>query len=311
MILPFKPPCYGVNPFDIGKLFSLNVGVIKDNVERVNDLVKFTHHIVNVELSSVFNFHIYTLFVYRYNDLIKKYNDLDKKFKVKLEELDKANDTVKKYKEAMRDKDKLIKGLMEEHKGLLSRIDKDNIIIEKFKAGQLIDGDTHNKIVDTYKGEINRYKQKVVDLERFINKKENIIKELHCKVEELETKLQLSATASNLKQVVVSNTSNICFNSVVNAIKNYKVVVVGGDNIHKNLIRLGLTGYKYYSASGRFNNDNEISYADLIVVITNMVAHSIVYSVKAISERCGTRVLMFNGKSYKNLCYKIFEEIYK
>ena len=156
------------------------------------------------------------------------------------------------------------------------------------------------------------------DLNRSIQKKDREILHLQDKLkiskeknEDTEQKYQKEKERAN-KLSVDSFHSSIPIYSYINAIKKYKIALVGGDMMANKLINeYGLTNIRMYKAGCRNISYEGISDMRLVVVITAFIDHSTEDGAMNACRRHKIPCLKFNYKNVEMLIYSIFSELYK
>lgn len=228
---------------------------------------------------------------------VVRYETKEKNYKSSIRELKKGNETLEK------ERDRLIKELLQR-----------DTEIEDLKKNGVKDTTPLETELEKYKKECSDLKEKLIELERSSNKKDNIIDGLNENVRELKDKAQyFEDNNRDLKEKIdeinianMSGSDDIPISALVNSMKYRKIAIFGGDMIHATLKNLGFRDLRLYKAGDKSVNMMDIKNCDVYVTITGYVAHSVTDTPKRASELYGIPLMNFNEKSPDKLCRDLF-----
>ena len=192
---------------------------------------------------------------------------------------------------------------------LKMQVDDKGVNIDEFKRLQeendRLRRDLEVKVDDL--GEINRQMaRKDKDIEYLTEKNT----EYKASVDELTGQLESSKALAS-KMAMHRTFSEIPMQCFANAIKDKRVVLIGGDMMHTRIRDYGLDDVRLFKAGCREVRYEDLSDADLLVIITQFVDHSSVEGAIGLARTHNIPILKFGNKNPDMLVYAMFEEFYR
>lgn len=248
--------------------------------------------------------------------VIEKANEMNRSAEIAIEQRDKIQTKYNELRNKQKELSKEIKELNRE------------IIAEKNKADRLQkhldDGNINisefNRIREENKRltiELSNRSSELSEASRQLSRKDKEIDYLNSKVDELkgstnELTEQLQESKELATKMALHRTfSEIPMECFINAIKSKRIVLVGGDMMHTKIRDYGLNDIRMFKAGCREITYEDLSDADLLVVITAHVDHASIEGPVKIAKTHDIPVLKFGNKNTEMLIYTMFEEFYK
>ena len=122
------------------------------------------------------------------------------------------------------------------------------------------------------------------------------------RVDNLQTKVEELSSKDN----DVNITADIPIDCLVNAIKNKKIAVFGGNMMHAELAKLGLKNLRLYEAQDRGIQSRDMQSQDVLVVVTTYMSHAQMPIIKDAAKHYDIPIINFN---YKNV-YLLVRELF-
>ena len=182
----------------------------------------------------------------------------------------------------------------------------------KLEGEGLTDIDPYKEKIRQKEFEIEELRKRLEELERSSAKRDNTIVELEGINKNLkETVEYVEASNGELKERVDNlvanyNDDSIPIECIVNSIKDYRVIIFGGDMLHSVLKNMGFKNLKLIKANNKAVTTNEVKYADAMVIVTEYLSHATCSVPRNTAESCGTPIMYFNNKSANKLCRDLF-----
>lgn len=230
--------------------------------------------------------------------------------------LEKEKDGKKQYKNMATKHRKDLERLNKANREQEIKIEKLSKELNRLKSSGLTNIEPYKNTIEHKTIEIDNLNNKIREISRLGMKKDITIGDLNSTVKTLKESLDIEKTkvVQALEKVNKFNgqysSDTINTESIINAIRNKKLVILGGDIIHSNLANLGFKNLTLIKASGAVTSESIIRQADLIIVLTNHVSHQTVEVPKNLAERCGTPLMYFNNLNVNRLVKDIFSFIY-
>lgn len=232
-----------------------------------------------------------------------------------LDELNKQKDTNKKYKSQVKQMEKESRELRDQLDTQKKRNIKQVEYINGLKEKGLTDTQPLQTEIDNLKELLEVSKQCTEELKRDRNKIKTSFEQLDKQYETLkkqtEEKEQQISLLSSKAEESQSKLNSIDIECYINALRNKKITVYGGDMMHSELKGLGMKGLKLIEASNRNISMSDLAYQDLIVVVTGYMAHSTMHIPKNAAERYNVPIYYFNNKNVSMLIQEVFTAVYK
>lgn len=247
--------------------------------------------------------------------IAQKFNDIANELESNNTKLNEANQNAEKLKETIKDLRREIKELKDTIQEKESQIaeykTKDSlgisvIDIERLKADN-----------ERLSGELKKAGKAQIDTDREIAKQQELRKEAGENLKLLQTRYDILYDKYNReveKDKSVSlhtRLSNIPIECFVNSIKERNIIIIGGDILFNRLKEYKFENLKTISASVSTVKSEEIKGADLVVIVTSHISHSMYYNVSSITKTNNVPTLQYNGSSADNLIYDMFEALNK
>lgn len=104
--------------------------------------------------------------------------------------------------------------------------------------------------------------------------------------------------------------ADINIEACINAIREKKIALIGGELIHPKLRLKGLNNIRYISEGERSIPASSLENMELIVIITSIVDHATSTYPTNYAREHGIKSLMFNGTNINNLIIEMFNRLY-
>lgn len=162
---------------------------------------------------------------------------------------------------------------------------------------------------DRLADELNEVKRCQTKQTRELEESQQLVASLQDKLKTYENKLKLER-AKGEKLAVHRAFKEIPVECFVNAIKDYKIVLIGGDMMFNKLAHYGLDKIRTYKAGYRHITYESISDVDYVVISTAFIDHSTIEGVVNDCKKHNIPIIMFNNKNADMLVYSIFSTIH-
>lgn len=130
---------------------------------------------------------------------------------------------------------------------------------------------------------------------------ESSYKEAISKIDEL--------TRANNELMMRGNGYDIPVESVLNALKNKKIAIVGGNHMHTKINNIGAKNISVYDGFVKLNGT--LNQSDLMVIVTGNISHKVAYEAESIAKKNKIDTYMFNGQNVGMLFKEIFSYIHR
>lgn len=154
-------------------------------------------------------------------------------------------------------------------------------------------------MLHTLDRKVKSQKKEIIDYQASLSSSRSEIKALNEKIANLE--------GAEIRQQAGSYMQNIPMSCFVNAIKDRKVLLLGGDIMYTKINEYGLTNIRFAEAGHKRIYNEDVVGSEIVVVATSFVSHSQCEAVESIAKRNNMDVLYFNNKNVDMLIYKLFE----
>lgn len=223
----------------------------------------------------------------------------------------KHKDIKAKFKEMQ----KLLKQYADNNKGLQMQLNK---ALEKL---QDINGRGHadyaalESTIDMQKNELVALRNELNSANRQLIKKNETIKSLNKSLDyhkDRATKLDASVNELSDKCSSILTTrvdEPIPMQCIVNSIKDYRIVVFGGDMMHDKLRKMGFNNLKLIPSGANSVDCKDLRCIDIIVIVVGYIGHADMAIPKNASETYNIPILYFDNKNVNMLCRDIFTRL--
>lgn len=187
-------------------------------------------------------------------------------------------------------------------------------IIEELKSQGLTSSKPFEEEIHRLREELKRAKETAISLERANGRLKKEKNELNDKVRSLS--VQASEASEKLKEVKRAAAENqaskeaVPIEAFVEAIKDKKITLVGGDTMHTHIQALGLNNVKFIKISNHSTPDSDIANSDLVVIITSFVSHVTSTKPKNVAIRYNIPLLYYNSTNVTGLVQEMFAALY-
>ncbi len=172
--------------------------------------------------------------------------------------------------------------------------------------------------VDRSKETIEKLQAELNNLERQLSKKDKEVESLKAKLDKAETDyLELVEEHDRIKEINNRLNKHREFSEIeikcfVNAIRRYKIALIGGDMMYDKLRNVyQLTNIAYHKAGCRDIKPEDLVNKDLVVMATAFLDHASTDLVARASRMSNIPVIRYNNKNVDMLIYTLFSELYK
>lgn len=165
--------------------------------------------------------------------------------------------------------------------------------------------------------EIKGLREELLSKDRQISRKEKELASVQDKLESAEEDyLELVEKYDRLNEQNSTLALHREYNMIpiecfVNAISNYKIVLIGGDMMFEKIRGYGLTNITLVKAGSKDIKNEDIVNKDLVVLATAFLDHSTMESVPRVAKVNNIELMRFNNKNADMLIYQIFETLNK
>ena len=243
--------------------------------------------------------------------------------KVQSDAIDYADGEIDRYKKESTDRRaqykkqrSINKELSKSIDELTKRLDKRNNdvkrqqeIIEELRGKGYTSTKPYEEELDKLRSEIKRTKDAVSSLERANGRLKKDKAEMSNKVNNLENQLKESREKlENTRRVSRDNTSQaIPIEAYVNALKDTRILVVGGDISHQYMQSLGFNNIKFIKTDNHCTPDSDIANSDIIVILTSHVSHVTSIKPKNVAIKYNIPIVYYNNTNINGLIIEIFK----
>ncbi len=322
-------PIYDCDALTTSPEYSWNVvpeeltgGKTLEEIDYPDDVKKVINHIFQSYYSAV-HFLIGTVLE---DVLIGFYYNI--KGRMKIRSLESENNNNKRmYEDSVKKLQKNKNHIRELNKKISEQREKSNKLCNKIrtlegKVKELEDSGVENiipykRMIEENEKTIENFKNKLSELERENESKDRQILSLEDTNRNVYEQVEILEDEVELLNKRLGNTENnyseddvIEIGSIINAIRDKRIVLIGGDKIHSRMKNLGFTNIRLVCADNRTINNNDLKYADVIVIMTAHVKHSTMANPKGTANTQGIPLLYYNFSNVDRLCKEIFSYLY-
>lgn len=238
----------------------------------------------------------------------------------RLSVLDKESTELKELKQKYTDVKKRAKSAEKDSKYIREEADKLSKKLEKLQKAceQEIKKEEYERVLDELAkrdAKIESLQSENLELTRSVNKREKEIEEADSRLDKLETEyLELLEKYDRERELnskmamggMIENIPTTCF---INAIRDKKIILIGGDPMHTRLKEYGVDNIKCYKAGYKGLTVEDMIHTDLIVVATTFVDHASLETVKSAVKNHKLKLYNFNNQNADMLICSIFEHL--
>lgn len=190
----------------------------------------------------------------------------------------------------------------------IKKLDKDAVIDLENKISEL------EEINESLKKKQDKHERDKERLTEKIDKLEDTISELRKEKDALDRELR-ELNSQNLDSEEDESKFNfqskeIPSNVLYNAIKDKKILLVGGNKIHARIIERGYDNIELLRSGNVNITMHSAQKYDLVVIYTKLVSHSVVERVESELKNSDIPIIRFNQAGINTLLYTIFMYIY-
>lgn len=245
----------------------------------------------------------------------KEYNDkLQLRVKSLESKIDELTKKAEKLRSERRELGKKAKSLDKDIKTLKTRneqLDKLPEIQEAHREAEKLraERDKLKQTVESLSDELITLRRQSASITKEISSKDSEIKALNDSNSDLSEKLE--AAQSKMEQSEISKyLADIEIEAFINAIKERRIILVGGDMLFDRIRSYGLDNIKMYDAGFCKFTSLDLVKCELVVICTVYVSHKSTYSITNLAKSSGTPIMHFNNKNVDMLIYRLFEYFY-
>lgn len=253
--------------------------------------------------------------------LIDNYRKVDSQSSEYFRKLEKMTEDYEK----MNAKAKEFKKNLKESKKKAEESKRKYLKVEK-QLAELMDRPTegvsheeHSLLVDELSKKleaIDRLSTQNGELSRKCTKQEKEIELLEAKVDEISResehnfKLYQSQREYNDGVDTMKAAGDIPIDCFVEAIRKYKITLIGGDTFHSKISESGLDNIKMFKAGSRGVKNYDIIGKQLVVIATDYIDHATIDNVNTIAGQNGVKLLYYNNRNFERFVYECFKAIF-
>lgn len=152
-----------------------------------------------------------------------------------------------------------------------------------------------------YERNVGKYRAEMERANEAYGRLQNSYKEVVSKLDEL--------TRVNNELMMNGNGFDIPIESVLKALRNKKIGIVGGNPMHPYINNLGEKNIVVYDGFSKLNGT--MNQLDLVVFVTGTLSHKVTFEVKSIADKKGIDVYNFNGQNVGQLFKEVFAYLHR
>ena len=230
----------------------------------------------------------------------------ENKNKLKTEDLEKQIESYKNKLERVKKENKDIKSELDYQKTKnadfrkkLAKLNHEEVAVKESEMASLKDEIARIRKDDTkHKFEVDRLENKIKQLE---SENKNLNNKLS-KVKAPEKKESSTGDSERIQSIK----RDIPLDALYNSIKNKRILLVGGDVIHRTLSERGYNSIDVVKADDVNFSVGKNNKYDLIVIFTKLVSHSAIERLNKDCKTSDTKILNYNEQGVNSLIFRIF-----
>ena len=250
-----------------------------------------------------------------YEKLLDKCSEDKKKLELSEEQNKKYKELIANYKQSVKELRLQVDSLQKEKTTNINLVEKAKETLNKFS---LDDKEKLNKAV----AQISKLEDKLnqaniemkqsyrlcqslnkqnKELSETLDDRENTISMLQYKIRDISNNINTAT--------INARVSKIPLEAFVQAIKDYKILIVGGDMIYSRMNNLGFRDIRFIEAGNQNVDKSSIRDMDILLVVTTMVDYNTSQTAINFAELCDVPVILTQSKNVDLIVFELFEHL--